>query len=135
MDLTFIAAILTIIGYSINDTIVTFDRIRDHMKFKGRLKTAEDIAEIVNVGLRQTLTRSINTVLTVVITAAALFIFGSESIQNFSIALLVGLIMGCYSSIFIAAQLWYVLKKRELKKKGPIKTVKEKRKWSDEPQV
>lgn len=135
VDLTFIAAILTIIGYSINDTIVTFDRIRDHMKFKGRLKTAEDIAEIVNVGLRQTLTRSINTVLTVVITAAALFIFGSESIQNFSIALLIGLIMGCYSSIFIAAQLWYVLKKRELKKKGPIKTVKDKRKWSDEPQV
>ncbi|MGE6259533.1 protein translocase subunit SecDF [Heyndrickxia sporothermodurans] len=135
VDLTFIAAILTIIGYSINDTIVTFDRIRDHMRFKGRLKTAEDIAEIVNVGLRQTLTRSINTVLTVVITAAALFIFGSESIQNFSIALLVGLIMGCYSSIFIAAQLWYVFKKRELKKKGTIKTVKEKRKWSDEPQV
>ncbi|MGE8206117.1 protein translocase subunit SecDF [Heyndrickxia sp. NPDC080065] len=135
VDLTFIAAILTIIGYSINDTIVTFDRIRDHMRFKGRLKTTEDIAEVVNIGLRQTLTRSINTVLTVVITAAALFIFGSESIQNFSIALLIGLIMGCYSSIFIAAQLWYVFKKRELKKKGPIKTVKEKRKWSDEPQV
>ncbi|QQZ10747.1 protein translocase subunit SecDF [Heyndrickxia vini] len=135
VDLTFIAAILTIIGYSINDTIVTFDRIRDHSRFKGRFKTAEDIAEVVNVGLRQTMTRSINTVLTVVITAAALFIFGSESIQNFSIALLVGLIMGCYSSIFIAAQLWYVFKKRELKKKGPIKTVKEKRKWSDEPQV
>ncbi|MEB6547976.1 protein translocase subunit SecDF [Heyndrickxia sporothermodurans] len=135
VDLTFIAAILTIIGYSINDTIVTFDRIRDHSRFQGRFKTAEDIAAVVNVGLRQTMTRSINTVLTVVITAAALFIFGSESIRNFSIALLVGLIMGCYSSIFIAAQLWYVFKKRELKKKGPIKTVKEKRKWSDEPQV
>jgi len=135
VDLTFIAAVLTIVGYSINDTIVTFDRIRDNMKSKGRLKTEEDIANIVNAGIRQTLTRSINTVLTVVITALALFIFGSESIRNFSIALLVGLIMGCYSSIFIGAQLWFDLKKKELKKKGPLKTVKEKRKWSDEPQV
>jgi protein-export membrane protein SecD/preprotein translocase SecF subunit len=135
VDLTFIAAVLTIVGYSINDTIVTFDRIRDNMRAKGRLKTSEDIAHIVNTGLRQTLTRSINTVLTVVITAVALLVFGSESIKNFSIALLVGLVMGCYSSIFIAAQLWYVWKKNELKKKGPIKTVKEKRKWTDEPQV
>jgi len=135
VDLTFIAAVLTIVGYSINDTIVTFDRIRDNMKSKGRLKTTEDIANIVNAGIRQTLTRSINTVLTVVITAVALLIFGSESIRNFSIALLVGLIMGCYSSIFIAAQLWFDLKNKELKKKGTLKTVKEKRKWSDEPQV
>lgn len=135
VDLTFIAAVLTIVGYSINDTIVTFDRIRDNLKSKGRLKTTEDIANTVNAGIRQTLTRSINTVLTVVITALALFIFGSESIRNFSIALLVGLVMGCYSSIFISAQLWFDFKKRELKKKGPLKTVKEKRKWSDEPQV
>jgi SecD/SecF fusion protein len=135
VDLTFIAAILTIVGYSINDTIVTFDRIRENMRAKKRMRTEEDIADIVNTGLRQTLTRSINTVLTVIITVVALLIFGSEAIRNFSLALLIGLIAGTYSSIFISAQLWYDLKVKELKKKGPISTVKEKKKWSDEPQV
>jgi protein-export membrane protein SecD/preprotein translocase SecF subunit len=135
VDITFIAAVLTIVGYSINDTIVTFDRIRENLHKKRRLKTVEDIEEVVNKSLRQTMGRSVNTVLTVVIAVIALLIFGSESILNFSIALLVGLIAGTYSSVFIAAQLWLVLKKRELKKKGTIKTVKEKKKWSDEPQV
>ncbi|HEY4552731.1 MAG TPA: protein translocase subunit SecDF [Bacillaceae bacterium] len=135
VDLTFIAAVLTIVGYSINDTIVTFDRIRENMVAKKRLKTEADIAEIVNKGLRQTLTRSINTVLTVIVTVVAILIFGSESIRNFALALLVGLLAGTYSSIFISAQLWYDLKVKELKKKGPINTVKEKKKWSDEPQV
>lgn len=135
VDLTFIAAVLTIVGYSINDTIVTFDRIRENMTAKRRLKSEEDIAMIVNQGLRQTLTRSINTVLTVIVTVVALLILGSESIRNFSFALLVGLLAGTYSSIFISAQLWYDMKVRELKRKGPIDTVKEKKKWTDEPQV
>lgn len=135
VDLTFIAAVLTIIGYSNHDTIVTFDRIRENMRKKKRLKTVEDIAEVVNVSIRQTLTRSINTVLTVLITVVCLIIFGSPSILNFSIALFVGLIVGVYSSVFIAGSLWYVLKCKELKKKGVIKTVKEKRKYSDQPQV
>jgi SecD/SecF fusion protein len=135
VDLTYIAAILTIVGYSNHDTIVTFDRIRENMQKKKRLKTVQDIAEVVNVSIRQTLTRSINTVLTVLVTTACLMIFGSPSIRNFSIALFVGLIVGVYSSIFIAGSLWYVMKCKELKKKGVIKTVKEKRKYSDQPQV
>ncbi|WP_462412347.1 protein translocase subunit SecDF [Neobacillus sp. Marseille-QA0830] len=135
VDLTFIAAVLTIVGYSINDTIVTFDRMRENMHKKRRLKTVEDIAEVMNVSIRQTLTRSINTVLTVLITTIALIIFGSESIRNFSIALFVGLIVGVYSSVCIAGPVWYVLKVRELKKNGPIKTVKEKKNYSDQPQV
>lgn len=135
VDLTFIAAILTIVGYSINDTIVTFDRMRENMQKKKRLKTYEEIVDVVNTSLRQTLGRSVNTVLTVLITVIALLIFGSESISNFSIALLVGLVFGMYSSIFIAAQLWVVWKGKELKKKGVIKTYKEKRKPSSEPQV
>ncbi|MFF2595642.1 protein translocase subunit SecDF [Priestia megaterium] len=115
VDLTFIAAILTIVGYSINDTIVTFDRIRENMqKFKS--KTFDDLAFIVNLSLRETFTRSMNTVLTVVIAVVALLLFGSESIQNFSIALLVGLILGAYSSVFIAAQLWLVWKGKQLKR-------------------
>jgi SecD/SecF fusion protein len=115
VDLTFIAAVLTIVGYSINDTIVTFDRIRENMqKFKS--KTFDDLAFIVNLSLRETFTRSMNTVLTVVIAVVALLLFGSESIQNFSIALLVGLILGAYSSVFIAAQLWLVWKGKQLKR-------------------
>jgi SecD/SecF fusion protein len=135
VDVPFIAAVLTIVGYSINDTIVTFDRIRENMRRKKRFKSNEDIAEVVNRSLRQTMSRSINTVLTVILTVIALLLFGSNSIQNFSIALLVGLISGTYSSLFIAAQLWYVLKSKELKKKGTIKTYKEKRTWTNEPQV
>lgn len=135
VDLTFIAAVLTIVGYSINDTIVTFDRMRENLTKKKRLKSFEDITDVVNVSVRQTLTRSVNTVLTVLITVVAMIFFGSESIRNFNIALLVGLITGVYSSIFIATNLWVVLKAKELKKKGTIKTVKEKRKYSDEPQV
>lgn len=135
VDLTFIAAVLTIVGYSINDTIVTFDRMRENMHKKKRLKTFQDIVDVVNISIRQTLTRSLNTVFTVLICVISLLIFGSESIRNFAIALLVGLLVGVYSSIFIAASLWVVLKAKELKKKGVIKTVKEKKKYSDQPQV
>ncbi|MDQ6599784.1 protein translocase subunit SecDF [Bacillus salipaludis] len=135
VDLTFIAAVLTIVGYSNHDTIVTFDRIRENLHKKKRLKTVQEIAEVVNVSIRQTLTRSINTVLTVLITTAALMVFGSASIRNFSIALFVGLIVGVYSSLFIASSLWYVMKCRELKKKGVIKTEKVKKKYTDQPQV
>ncbi|WP_040207835.1 protein translocase subunit SecDF [Neobacillus jeddahensis] len=135
VDLTFIAAVLTIVGYSINDTIVTFDRMRENMHKKKRLKTDADIADVLNTSIRQTLSRSVNTVLTVLITVVSLMIFGNESIFNFSIALFVGLVVGVYSSICVAGPVWYVLKTRELKKKGTIKTVKEKRKYSDQPQV
>lgn len=135
VDLNFIAAVLTIVGYSIHDTIVTFDRIRENMHLKKRLKTFQDIVDVVNISVRQTLTRSLNTVLMVLITVISLLIFGSPAIRNFSFALLIGLLVGVYSSIFIASCLWVVLKGKELKKKGVIKTVKEKRKYSDQPQV
>ncbi|KIL46109.1 protein translocase subunit SecDF [Jeotgalibacillus campisalis] len=135
VDITFIAAVLTIIGYSINDTIVTFDRIRENMRKLKLIESKEQLAKIVNQSLRQTLGRSVNTVLTVVLVVVAMIIFGATSILNFSIALLIGLIAGTYSSVFIATQFWYVLKKRELKKKGSIVTYKEKKEWSDEPVV
>ncbi len=138
VDITFIAAILTIVGYSINDTIVTFDRIRENMRRSKKINDEDDLATIVNKSLRQTLGRSVNTVLTVVLVVTALLFFGADSIRNFSFALLVGLIAGTYSSIFIAAQLWFVLKKRELKKRGAIdvEADENKKKWgSDEPVV
>ncbi|MBD3860457.1 protein translocase subunit SecDF [Bacillus sp. 28A-2] len=121
VDVTFIAAILTVIGYSINDTIVTFDRVREQMK-KRKPKTIEDLSYIVNLSLQQTFTRSVNTVLTVIVVVVALLIFGSASITNFSIALLVGLLTGVYSSLYIAAQIWLMWKGRELKKPAKIDT-------------
>ncbi|MDN4494565.1 protein translocase subunit SecDF [Ureibacillus aquaedulcis] len=136
VDITFIAAILTIVGYSINDTIVTFDRIRENVNRKGKITTREELAEIVNKSLRQTMGRSVNTVLTVIIVVIALLLFGAPAIQNFSIALLIGLITGMYSSICIAAQIWYTLKCREMDKKGTAVESKEKKQWgSDEPVV
>ncbi|WP_066292978.1 protein translocase subunit SecDF [Bacillus sp. FJAT-29937] len=135
VDLTFIAAVLTVIGYSLHDSIVTFDRMRENMQKKKRIKTFEELADVVNSSLRQVMGRSINTVVTLLIAVLGILIFGSESIRNFSYALLIGLVAGAYSSIFLCAQLWLVWKGKELKKKGVIKTVKEKRKISDEPQV
>lgn len=103
---SFIAAVLTIIGYSINDTIVVFDRIRENnKKFNRKQKSRSDI---VDISITETMTRSINTVLTVVITTTAIYVLGVESIKEFALPLLVGLISGCYSSIFIASPIWCV---------------------------
>ncbi|WP_313891742.1 protein translocase subunit SecDF [Psychrobacillus sp.] len=136
VDITFIAAVLTIVGYSINDTIVTFDRIRENLHRSKKITTEEELATIVNKSLRQTLGRSVNTVLTVILVVVSLLLFGAEGIRNFSIALLIGLIAGTYSSIFIGAQLWYDLKVKELRKSGGIDVQKEEKTWgSDEPVV
>ena len=136
VDITFIAAVLTIVGYSINDTIVTFDRIRENIDRAGEITTKEELATIVNKSLRQTMARSINTVLTVIIVVVALILLGAPSIQNFSIALLIGLVTGIYSSICIAAQIWYTLKSRQMKKTGGKVVKKEKKQWgSDDPVV
>ncbi|MFL1674540.1 protein translocase subunit SecF [Paenibacillus thiaminolyticus] len=121
VNLPFIIAVLTIIGYSINDTIVIFDRIRENMRF-AKVKNIHDLSHLVNDSIYQTLTRSINTVLTVLVAALCLFIFASESIRMFSLAILVGLGFGAYSSIFIASPLWVVLKSKEKSKsKSPAK--------------
>ena len=118
VDITFIAAVLTIVGYSINDTIVTLDRIRENNKKTKVYRSEADIDRLINTSLRQTLTRSINTVLTVLIVVVFLVLMGSDAIFTFSVALLVGLISGVYSSLFIAIQLWGVLKKKQLRKNG-----------------
>jgi len=115
VDLTFIVAVLTVVGYSINDTIVIFDRIRENMK-TAKLKTADDFRRLVNDSIRQTLARSVNTLLTVIFVAAALLFFGPNSIRNFSLAMMIGLVSGGYSSLFIASQLWYLWRVRRLRK-------------------
>ncbi|UBH21518.1 protein translocase subunit SecDF [Macrococcus armenti] len=132
VDVTFIAAVLTIIGYSINDTIVTFDRVRENLHKIKVITTPEQIDHIVNSSIRQTMTRSINTVLTVIIVVIALMLLGASSIFNFSVALLVGLISGVFSSIFIAVPLWGILKKRQLKKANGKLVVYEEKKPNEE---
>lgn len=117
VNLPFILAILTIIGYSINDTVVIFDRIRENLRF-AKIKTGADLDALVNKSIWQTLHRSVNTVITVLLAAGCLFIFGSESIRLFSLAMIFGLISGAYSSIFIASQLWLYLKKKQPVKKA-----------------
>lgn len=106
---TFIACMLTIVGYSVNDTIVIFDRIRENLHGVAK-HTREELAEVANRSLTQTLSRSINTSITTIIMVLMLIILGVSSIREFAIPLLVGLICGSYSSIFIATELWYEMK-------------------------
>ena len=107
---TFIACVLTIVGYSINDTIVIFDRIRENLALKTGKQTAEDLREIANKSLTQTLSRRINTSITTFIMVVMLYILGVASIRDFSLPLMAGLVCGAYSSICIATELWYVMK-------------------------
>ncbi|MBE6064717.1 protein translocase subunit SecF [Clostridium cochlearium] len=105
---SFIAAILTIVGYSINDTIVVFDRIRENRK---RNRKANE-AEVANVSITQTMKRSINTSLTTLFTIVCVYIF-VPSVREFALPLLIGIVCGAYSSIFIASPLWIVFTKKD----------------------
>lgn len=110
VDSSFVAAILTIIGYSINDTIVIFDRIRENQRL--HFKRGGDLNELANRSIYQTLTRSLYTVFTVLFTTFALYFFGGDTTKDFSFALLIGFFSGSYSSIFIASPLWVLLKNK-----------------------
>lgn len=135
VDLTFIAAVLTIVGYSINDTIVTFDRVRENLQKVKVITTTEQIDDIVNRSIRQTMTRSINTVLTVIVVVVAILFFGAPTIFNFTLALFIGLISGVFSSISIAVPLWGIMKKRQLKKSPKHKLVVYKEKKSNDEKI
>lgn len=101
----FIAAILTVLGYSINATIVIFDRVRENTRSVGR----KNYEALVNLSVKQTLSRSIFTSLTTFITVAALYVFGESSVRQFALPIAVGIICGTYSSICIAGNIWYIL--------------------------
>ena len=111
IDQAFIAAILTVIGYSLNDTVVVFDRIRefvgDHSKWK--------FDQTIDSALNSTLSRTLNTSLTTLIVLSTIFIFGGESIRGFMFALIIGVIIGTYSSVFIATPVMYDFHKEDLK--------------------
>lgn len=101
-NMNFIAAALTILGYSINATIIIFDRIRANRK----LYPKEQFADVVNMSIRQTMPRSVNTTLTTLFSIIMLVIFGVSSIRTFAVPVAVGVICGCYSSVFVAGPVW-----------------------------
>jgi preprotein translocase SecF subunit len=129
-DDAFLAAVLTVIGYSVMDTIVILDRIRENVK----LMPGEPYDKIVNSSILQTMTRSFNTLATVVITLVALLAFGGASLQNFAFALLVGICSGGYHSIFFSAPLVYILRERELAKTAK-RRARERAAASDRPRT
>lgn len=104
IDSLFVTALLTVLGFSVHDTIVVFDRIRENL----RIRAGQTLAEIINNSINQTLVRSINTSMTVILVLSSLLLFGGESIRNFILALLIGIIAGTYSSIFIASPILLV---------------------------
>lgn len=111
VNTSFIAAILTILGYSINATIVVFDRIRENTRFLRK----ESFVDVANRSIWQTMARSINTSVTTLITLICLYILGVPSIKEFALPLIVGVICGCYSSVFLASSFWVLFKGKSAK--------------------
>jgi SecD/SecF fusion protein len=122
IDQAFIAAILTVIGYSLNDTVVVFDRIREFIAEK----TNWDFGTTVNKAISSTISRTINTSLTTLIVLLAIFLFGGESIRGFMFALIIGVVVGTYSSVFIATPIMFDTLRKS--KARPRKHLEEKEK-------
>ncbi|MDP9749612.1 protein translocase subunit SecF [Thermoanaerobacter pentosaceus] len=116
----FIAAVLTVFGYSVNDTVVIFDRIRDNLKIMKK----SDYSQIANVSVNQTMTRSINTTLTTLIMLVLMYFLGPKALKDFALPLLIGIVSGAYSSIFISTPLWVLIKNREKRRRTSNKPVK-----------
>ena len=131
----FIAAVLSIIGYSINDTIVLFDRVRENKSKlkKDQLKNITDLENLVNNSLRQVFTRCIITSITTLIPVICLILFGSYEIINFNLALLFGLVCGTFSSLFISTQIWMLIEKYNLSKPKKGKWYEDKNNKKKEP--
>ncbi len=116
VDSLFVTAVLTVIGFSVHDTIVVFDRVRENLR-----RYNKPFDEVVNLSVNETLARSLNTSITVLLTLTALLLFGGESIRLFVLALLVGIISGTFSSIFNASPMLVVWNNRKLKKNNRAK--------------
>lgn len=125
-DITIVSAILTIIGYSINNTIVIFDRVRENIQFEKRVTSSKVLARIINKSIIQSFTRTMNTTISTLIAILAFLVLGTSSIFTFTLALVIGLVAGTYSSLFLAAQVWLVWRGKNLKEK-PLDFRKKKR--------
>ncbi|MBR6860578.1 preprotein translocase subunit SecF [Succiniclasticum ruminis] len=110
IDSTFVAALLTVVGYSVNGTIVIFDRIRENLKVHRRTETVTDM---IDNSIKSTLTRTIYTTITTLFAIVAIFLFGGETIHNFSFAMLVGCCSGAYTSILLAGTIWLFLQHKK----------------------
>ncbi len=108
VDTSFVAAILTVFGYSINDTIIVFDRIRENLRYRRR----ESLAQLVDHSINQVLTRSINTAMTTIMAVGAIYVFGGRTVKDLALALVVGIAFGAYSSIFVASPVWVLISER-----------------------
>lgn len=117
VDTNFIAAILTVLGYSINNTIVIMDRIRENTRHARK----ESYAQIADSSIIQTMTRSINTTITTLLTIGMVYILGVASIQKFSLPIIIGIVIGFYSSVFVAGSLWATWKDAGVKSKKSAK--------------
>lgn len=121
VDALFVTALLVVLGFSVHDTIVVFDRVRENLKKNKEYNKKEPFEETVGKSVSQTIARSINTSLTTIITLVALYIWGSESTKWFSLALLIGITVGTYSSICLASPLLVTIEERQRKKLGSRK--------------
>ena len=110
IDSTFVAALLTVVGYSVNGTIVIFDRIRENLKVHRR---SETVTDMIDNSIKSTLTRTIYTTITTLFAIVAIFLFGGETIHNFSFAMLVGCCSGAYTSILLAGTIWLFLQHKK----------------------
>jgi SecD/SecF fusion protein len=114
IDQSFIAAILTVIGYSINDTVVVFDRIREYRA----LYPKRELKDVFNLAMNSTISRTMNTSFTTLVVLIVIFLFGSEVIQGFVFALIVGVVVGTYSSLFIASPIAFNFIEKRIKAKA-----------------
>jgi SecD/SecF fusion protein len=125
-DILIVSAILTIIGYSLNNTIVIFDRIRENILLEKRVNSFKVLASIINKSIIQSFTRTVNTTVSTFLAILALLVLGTSAIFTFTLALIIGIVAGMYSSLFLAAQIWLVWRGRNIKEK-PLDFCKKKR--------
>jgi SecD/SecF fusion protein len=120
VDQTFIAAVLTIIGYSINDTVVVFDRIRETIG----LYPKRDRYQVINDALNSTLSRTFSTSFSTLLVVVCIFLLGGSTIRSFTFAILIGVVLGSYSTLFVATPIAYEIQKRKISKKAALATAK-----------
>ena len=121
INTTFIAAMLTVVGYSINNTIVIFDRVRENSKSRRR---SESITAMVNRSIAETMGRTVNSTVTTLITIVLIYIIGVTSIKQFALPLIIGIVIGAYTSIFLASTFWAAWKEQEAAAKTELAAAK-----------
>lgn len=121
INTTFIAAMLTVVGYSINNTIIIFDRVRENMRTR---KSSESVSELANRSIGETMGRTVNSTITTLITVVLIYILGVSTIQQFALPLIIGIVVGAYTSLFLASTFWAAWKEHDAKNRANKATSK-----------